>query len=84
MVKKEDEVFLDRNYMDLPQDVGLWHSIITDMFVTEYIDTGPNHFLNRYHLSTGHYLGRTQYLSDSLKENLLMGRRHYYISGFCF
>jgi hypothetical protein len=44
--EKEDEVSSDRNNMNLPQDVGLWPSVITDMFVTECIDTEPDYFRN--------------------------------------
>jgi hypothetical protein len=38
--EKEYEIWgtVDRNYMDLPQDLELWTSVITDAFVTECID----------------------------------------------
>lgn len=33
---KDDDISLDRNYTDLPLDVGLWPSIIINAFITIY------------------------------------------------
>jgi hypothetical protein len=72
--------------MNLPQDVGLWSSIIMDVFMTDYFKTGLITFETDIHetlISLYDIIWKEHgsFLIICLKENLLIVRR--YVNDFC-
>jgi hypothetical protein len=85
--EKAYETSLERN-MDLPQDAGLWPSVITGEFMTKCIVRERDYVRSRdpgkYYLSTRHCPERTRYLSNSVFERKLTNGEKILDQGLLF